>query len=459
MARKSDEEPEHPAGSTVELTISDLGWSGDGVARTQGGRVVLIPDTLPGDGVLARITHVPPKAPLRATVERLFSPSPQRVPHPCPHLLGGCPASPLGAYDQDSALDWKRSHLIETLRRIGRVENPSVDPVLPSPKSWRYRDRLEFHLLQAKTGLLLGYLGREGQLVPISDCLLGSVELAHVLANLREQLLSVGRIAGLAEKDELRLLLRTNGLGGVVAVVFHAGRGRIALDALSRWLESPGAAGWQIRHSSSVNGRFFASRILAEKGEVGIHHHVAHRELITGPTVFTQANTSASRLLNRIVLEELPRNGHILDLYGGFGAFALEYAAQGGSGVVIESAGEAVDAGKAFAEEHNLLVSFQILDLDQPKRLKVRGFDAAILDPPRAGVSRALLEMLNAEGPQRLVYAACHPAALARDLTILHAYRPTRFRPVDLFPGTVDVETVAILQRRVTEDGTSASTI
>lgn len=447
MARKAGTVRENPAGSTIELTIHDLGWSGEGIARIDGRRVVFVPGALPGDNVLARIEKAPPKAPLRATVERLLAASPERVPHPCPHVLSGCPASPLGAYDQQSALDWKRSHLVETLRRIGRVDHPLVAPVLPSPKSWRYRDRIEFHLLHGKKGLRLGYLGRERQLVPILDCLLGAVELNRVLANLREHLLSVGRVEGLAERDELRLMLRINGLGGVVAVVFHAGRGRIEPDALAGWLDGSGVAGWQIRHSSSVDTRFFASAVLAEGGDTGVRYRIAGRELVAGPTVFSQANSSAARLLSRVVREELPGDGNLLDLYGGYGLFALEHAFRGGSAVVVESAGEAVEAGRRFVTEQDLRVEFRLIDLGHPESLDVGGFDVAILDPPRAGSSRKLMELLNAGGPDRVVYVACHPAALARDITRLPAYRPVRFRPVDLFPGTTDVETVAVLER------------
>ena len=448
MANKQDEGAEFPTGSTVELTVLDLGWDGDGVARTQGGRVVLVPEALPGDEILARITKSPRKAPLRATVVELLNPSPQRVPHPCPHQLEGCPASPLGCLDQDTALEWKRSHLIETLRRIGRIEKPDIDPVLPSPKSWRYRDRLEFHMITGKSGLELGYFGRGGEILPISDCLLGGVELASVLSRLRKNLPDLGDLGGLAGKDELRLLLRSNGQRGVVAVLFHAGRGRVPLDLLGGWLNSANPTGWQIRHSSSVQSRFFASRVIAENGEVGIHHHVARHQLITGPTVFSQANLSALHLLNRVVLEELPHGGRILDLFGGFGTFALEHTSHGGTAVVVESAGDAVDAGKAFAKTHNLPVEYLKLDLEKSVRWKGKDFDAVVIDPPRAGISKGLADYLNEKGPERLVYVACHPAALARDITLLKAYQPERFRPIDLFPGTADVETVAVLKRK-----------
>jgi len=432
----------------IRLDVHDLGWDGDGVGRAENGRVVMVTGALPGDHILARITHTPAKGPLRAEMEKVLVASHARVAHPCKHFSTGCPGSPLGCLDFDTALDWKRDHLIETLKRVGKVENPAVDHVVPSPRSWRYRDRLEMNIVQDEWGLHIGYRGREGQLIPIHDCLLGGVALRKTLTSLRESIPGVGRMEDLAGGDALRLLLRSNGKGGVIVVIFLVGKRRPDIAPLKRWLESADCSGWQIRQVPSVNSRYFNSEVVAEDGDIMVTHRVSGGYLKASPIVFSQANEAATYRLVHHVLDEVPRDAKMIDLYGGFGMFALAHIAHGGkSAAVFESSPEAVQAGKDYAEQHSLPATYQVVDLDKAGEWAIDPEGVVVLDPARSGASEIVIKKINSSGAKRVIYVSCHPAALARDVVRLTAYRPVKFKPLDMFPGTPDLETVAIFER------------
>jgi len=160
--------------------IEDLTWDGRGVARGDDGRVVMIDGGLPGDTVRAKITSKDGSGPLIGRAIEVVTPSPDRVSHPCPHHFIECFNCPLGSFDYNSALEWKEAHLIETLKRIGKIKNPNIQETIPSPHKWHYRDRLEPHLFIRDNRWFLGYW-LNGAYSYIRSCLLGVKEVRSSL--------------------------------------------------------------------------------------------------------------------------------------------------------------------------------------------------------------------------------------------------------------------------------------
>ncbi len=435
-------------GSRETVSIHDLGADGRGVARCSNGRVVMVAGALPGDRVEAQLVRVPAKGAASGVVERLIEPSPDRVEHPCLHAAEGCPACPLGALRYERELAWKRKHLGQTLRRIGGLKDTQLGGIVYSPKRWRYRERLELHLVQDGKQWLFGYRARE-TVVPIRDCLLGSGELGRIIGKLSGSLDSLAAVAASSASEPMRLLIRENGRGEVVCVLFLLKYRSGDLPAMAGWLEAGGTGGWQIRKARSTASRFFNSKVLEESGTPWVHLPVDGRHVRAEPTVFVQANPDAAKLLVEEVLASFPADARLLDLYGGYGAFGLAHAVRGGSATVIDSSSEAVHAGKVFADESGLELSFHSLDLDRasPAEIPLEGHDVAILDPPRSGVGGNLAELLNRKGPHQIIYVSCHPAAFARDQKLLKNYRVLRVVPFDLFPATPELETMAVIER------------
>lgn len=447
-ARQASAELPDPAREDV-LWIHDLAWDGRGVARRSDGRVVMVWGGIPGDSVRASITsRETKKGALDADMVEVLDRSPQRVPHPCPHYQQGCPASMLGAVRREFSLNWKHQHLVETFRRVGKFDGIVVDEVISSPNQWRYRERLEMHIERVHGLLQIGYQSREG-LVPIYDCRLGSLALRPAYRTLRVKLALMDDDPRVG-RTPMRLLLRDNGRGGAVGVLFVVGQEQLALDPLVRWLKMAPLAGWQVRSAPEVDSRFWASKVEAQEGEVGIAHWIAGDILTMPPTVFAQANRAAAEILMRVALEHVPASGHLVDLFGGFGAFGFEHAVRGGTATVVEASTDAVQTGRDFAAKRKLPVDFVEKDLTRvrPGSLPLGDADAVIMDPPRAGATKDLLRVLDSEGPEHLLYVSCHPAALARDLGRLDAYKVDLVVPVDLFPNTGELEVLSVLRRR-----------
>jgi 23S rRNA (uracil1939-C5)-methyltransferase len=438
------------------FNIQDMTWDGRGVSRTPEGRVVMISGALPGDSVTAHLAPTESRGPLLGIVDELITPSPDRVNHPCQYHARGCLTTPLGDWRYEAALAWKARHLGQTLRRIGGLIEPVITDPIPSPRQWGYRERLELHLFQVYEQWWLGYLTPDGYF-PLKDCLLGTDPVRQALSRLVFALGSSVENSAWnppmpleSRKNSPRLVIRDNGHGEAVAVLFIRNSEGTDLPVLRQALHHAEFAGWQIRHAPSMKLRFMVSQLIDAEGRPHLHLKVADRELTADPVVFSQVNREAAALLTQRIMDELPDQGAILDLYGGYGAFALDYSlSKGGQAVVVEASIPAVRTGQAFAREQGLPVEYFTADLAS-RRLPVsmlKRRQAVILDPPRAGASLELIELLNEAGPPLVIYVSCHPASLARDVKLLRAYRPRSFTPVDLFPQTPDLETVALLDR------------
>lgn len=438
--------------TSKQFIITDIASDGRGVGKDSEGRVVMIKGGLPGDEVAASVSPVSGKGIANGVVDEIITPSPERVEHPCPHHIQGCPASPLGAFRIDAALEWKHSHLKETLRRIGGLEEPDVRPPVPSPKSWGYRDRLELRLFPSREGFALGYKS-PGGMIPVGDCLLGRDEIRRGVRELNASLAGEQSLgAGCAPRSVPRLLFRYDGRGGAVALAFIENVRALDISRLGRILNRVNFSGWQIRLVKDMDSRLFKFQTAESSGDARVFINVGiGRDIFVDPAVFSQTNLEGGKLLREMVTDLLPQEGRMMDLYGGFGAFALEYALKkSGRAVVIEASGAAVKTGQSYADNNGLPVNYVKANLaGRFPRLKYAGrFDAAVIDPPRKGIHRSLLDFLDVEGPSSLIYISCHPAALARDMKRFKHYMPLYFIPIDLFPNTPEIEVIAVLRRR-----------
>ncbi len=431
--------------------VFDLTADGRGVARQPGGRIVFIRGALPGDKVIAHIHKTESKGPLSGWVEELIAASPHRIEHLCPHFVDGCTASPLGAMQDANAEEWKQQHVRETLKRIARMADPPVSPIIRSPDPWAYRDRIELSLEWRKDRWNMGYRHAR-EVLPIRTCLLVKNPVQQAQQRLAASLANGGLPAPEGRWQRgLRLLLRDNGAGDAVAVLFVIAQRAASTEPLAAWLNTGELAGWQIRRARTVNSRMFDAVVEAESGRCDITLPIGDKAILLNPTTFSQANHGAAFALLAHVLDQIPKDAHLLDLYGGFGYFALHHALRGGTATVVESAEEAVETGRNFAANQALKVQYIQGDLSQPGFLKtnLNNYDSVLLDPPRKGAHKPVLSRLNRHGPDRLIYVSCHSAALARDLGRLPMYRPVEFTPVDLFPQTPEVEVVAVLERKL----------
>ncbi len=436
--------------------ITDFSSDGRGVTRTAVGQVAFITGAIPGDKVTAVFGRASQKTPVPGRIKEIPYPSPDRIDHPCPHYTDGCPASPLGAMRYEATLKWKHKRLLETLRRIGRIYNPPVTAYLPSPKVWGYRGRIELQLVWKDDCWHLAYHGSDGP-IAIRNCLLSSKPVQKALQalndGLEQKLIPSGfRVESLGGfVKEMRILIRDNGHENAIVQLFLVTPSERITDyqPFIQLLDSSGLAGWRISTTPTVESRMFRSTVVEERGDPSVAFKLDASEVIMEPTVFTQINRSLVEGLIDVVLDTIPRRGRVLDLYGGFGMFALAQVMRGGRAMVVESSLDAVKAGSDFVSRNQLSVNYVQQDLNHRRfrYQEMKMFDALIADPPRSGIHKGIRLQMNAKGPRRIVYISCHPAAMARDLAALSAYTIVSINPVDMFPNTPELEAVAVLER------------
>lgn len=431
--RRPRRAPAAPA-RPVEVRIDSIAAGGEGVGRLADGRVVFVHRTAPGD--LARVALVERKERwARGRLIELVEAGPDRRGETCPHYArcGGCTLEHLR---YDAQLAAKGRIVADALTRIGglAVEAPEV---VPSPREYRYRNRVSFALRRAEHGrVTAGFhaLGEPDEIVDVDgSCLLPEEPIARAWDALRS---SWGPDARrLPSGAALRLTLRSNAAGEVSLLVeggFSRGRPEellAAVPGLTAVWHRPGPAG---------------PELIA--GAPGLPETWGDETVDLSGAAFLQVNRGAAALLEAHVASIAGEVAglRVVDAYCGVGMHARRMARAGARVVGIELDPQAVEAAVAAAPPGAEFVEGPVERL-LPDHLPA---DLVVLNPPRAGVAPEVADALTAQPAGRLIYVSCNPATLARDLKRLSAaYRLAGVRCFDLFPQTAHVETVAELCR------------
>jgi 23S rRNA (uracil1939-C5)-methyltransferase len=414
------------ADEVFDLAIERLTYGPDALAH-HGDRVVFVPFAAPGDHVRARVVEHH-RDWVRAEIEMLMAAGPERTAPPCPVFgrCGGCQWQHVTTAAQRAA---KRAIVAEQLARLAGLRDVDVRPLRAAPAAWRYRARITLLAEGRRLGL---QRARSHELVEIADCAITDPMLVATLEAARAW-------AGALRTAPRRVTLAL-APGGVV---FVAGL-RVA----------PTPADVAVTERTLVSDARIRGAVLTGSGARRVVGD-PHLRLAVEPDLalevpadaFTQVYPEANLLLVATVLEvgQFVPGMRVLDLYCGAGNFALPISRRGVAVTGIERADVAVESARANATRLGLDAAF-VCDaaVRGLARLSSDRLDAIVLDPPRAGAAE-VIPPLAARRATRLVYVSCDPATLARDARVLvsRGYRLGRVQPVDLFPQTYHIETVA----------------
>lgn len=429
--RKLSRAPRSGAEDGQRVFIEGIGAGGAGVGRLSDGRVVFVHRTAPGDEALVEVTSSK-RSWSRGRLLEVLRPARGRREAPCPHYhrCGGCT---LEHMDYPGQLRAKARIVADALQRIGGTRAALPD-VVPSPKEFRYRNRVSFTLLRLEGGrVVAGFheLERPGRILDLGgDCLLPERAIAEAWDGVRKAWGENAR--RLPSGRELRLTLRGTEAGAVGLLVeggYGPGRPEELLDAVPRLVSV-----WH-RPESARALRFLAGTKQLEE---------AGGRLRLAGNVFLQVNRRAAAGLETYVRE---RSGdvaglRVVDAYCGVGERAHDLAAAGARVTGIERSPEAVDEARRRAKADIRFLRGGVEDL----LAEALPADLVILNPPRAGLDARVAETLSERPPRRVVYVSCDPATLARDLGRMEPFRLVSVRCFDLFPQTAHVETVAELE-------------
>ena len=290
-------------GEELELHVDSLAYGGNGVARLNG-FVVFVRRGLPGDTVRARVTKVK-RGFAEATMLEVLSPGPDRVVAPCPHF-GACGGCRFQDYAYDKQLEAKEAQVRDALTRLGRIENPPVEPIVPAASQYGYRNKLEYSFTQTEDGPALGFhrAGRWDEVLPIEVCLL-TTDLGNAI---RDAVQVWAREEKLAAYDQgtqngyLRhLVLREGRNTGQVLVQLVTGKGRkfeegYLIEVLRRFPEVR-SIHWAINDTPAEVTNLPTVLLW---GEDAIEEEILGLRFRVRPNAFLQTNTEMAETLYSI---------------------------------------------------------------------------------------------------------------------------------------------------------------
>ena len=443
----------------LELSIDSLAYGGNGVARLDG-FVVFVRRGLPGDLVRARVTKVRRNHAEALAVE-VLRPGPERVEAPCAHYpaCGGRRFQDL-AYEAQAAA--KAEQVEDALRRIGGLAEPPLEPIEPAVERFHYRNKLEYSFTATPSGPGLGFhkAGRWDEVLEIDLCWL-TTELGNAL---RDAVRDWARGEGLEPYDQgeqtgyLRHLVVREGrnTGQVLVQLVTAPGERFDRDELVEVLRrfpQVRSVHWAVNDSPAEVTNLPTTLLW---GEDAIEEELCGLRFRVRPNAFLQTNTAMAERLYGVAGEYAGLSGAetVYDLYCGIGTIGLTLASRALTVWGVEASEESVACALENAELNGIAnAAFfagevgasleELADRAGPP-------DVAVVDPPRAGLSGKALRRLARLSAPRIVYVSCNPTTLAGDAKRLgtdYGYRLERARPVDMFPHTPHVETVALLTR------------
>ncbi|MDD7513212.1 MAG: class I SAM-dependent RNA methyltransferase [Clostridiales bacterium] len=484
-------------GDLIKVKIIDVSNEGNGVARVHGdsdsnNRVIFVSGATLGDEVLCEVTKIKKNYAV-AKAENIIVPSQFRKSSEdvCPHLIEGCGGCNIGHLNYTKQLDLKSKRVRNALTRIGgfSLESDEVifKEIIPSNNDKAYRNKAVFSIEVSKVGFLKT-MSRD--VVACPHCQILMPELKYAASGLSKFLKTYPKESKYIKK----FMVRVGDDGQIMAVIFGSissiSHMQELCDFVSEECELISLYSVDIiedktcNNSKKLNSKIKSPQLLA--GATTIQKTIGNLTFEVGPDAFFQVNEEQTRILYETVREfvgeldqeyagelnyknsastsdELSDNKHktnIVDLYCGVGTIGLSMSKDDNYIIGVESNREAVlnanrnavinsivNARYFHGAAENVLPKLIDEGIDD---FKLKKIDLIVMDPPRAGCDKVLLDTIGLVMPKSIVYVSCDPATLARDLAILcneYGYKLGKVCPMDMFPGSLNIETVCSLSR------------
>lgn len=465
----------------VQLQITDISDEGLGIGRTKEGMAVFVKDSIPGDRIAARIVKSR-KTYAFGRVEQIISASPARVCPKCPaaRACGGCQIQEMS---YEAQLKLKENKVRNNLLRLGGI-TCNVDPVIGMDKPFFYRNKSEYPIGRDKKGKLIAgfYAGRTHSVIDGRDCVIGIRENRPIL----EAVLAWMERYHIAEYDEKtgrglirNVMIRCGFAAGQIMVVVVANAGRLphenelaeSLRKLKLSAASGDKTGVKSEEASQLPRRIVSivlntntdktNVILGRKNRVlwgndYVEDCIGSVKYRISPLSFYQVNPLQTKKLYETALSFAGLTGQetVWDLYCGIGTISLFLAQKAKMVCGVEVVPDAVANAKENAKLNGIenarfmLGKAEEVLPEEYKEHQVKA-DVIVVDPPRKGLDPAVIGTIASMEPERVVYVSCNSATLARDLKLFaeKGYAARKVQPVDMFPHSVHVETVVLMER------------
>jgi len=453
------------------VLIESVGAEGNAIARVDN-MVIFVPMVIPGDIVDIRVTRKRRKY-MEGKPLFFHKYSEKRVKPVCEHfgVCGGCKWQHLSYADQ---LKYKERQVEETLKRIGKIDNIQVQPILASEKTEAYRNKLEYTFSSDKwfsreeidSGAVFNNTNAAGFHLPgmydkvldINKCWL-QAEPGNAIRNFIKKYGEEKKLKFYDTKNHngfLRNLIIRNSSTSelMIIVVFGEEDRKTILDLLEAVKQSfPEITSLLYAVNRKKNDTLYDQQIICYTGKEYITEKMEDLSFRIGPKSFFQTNTAQALKLYQKIREfaDLTGRENVYDLYTGTGTIANFVAKHAEVVIGMESVPEAVaDAGlnsKLNGISNTRFFTGDIKDILSEAFIAEHGKpDIIITDPPRAGMHADVLRAVSDAAPEKIIYVSCNPSTQARDVTMLSGlYNVAAVQPVDMFPHTHHVENIVVM--------------
>ncbi|UHA74712.1 23S rRNA (uracil(1939)-C(5))-methyltransferase RlmD [Paenibacillus sp. 481] len=461
----------------VVVDIIGLTHEGEGVGRVEG-FTLFVNGALPGEKVRVLVLKVKKQYGYAKVVERLAA-SPHRIEAECEiyDQCGGCQMQHLSYAEQ---LVWKRQHVVDVMERIGKFKTNNAEmglsegdsqeeavvilPTLGMEDPWRYRNKAQvpIGMNEREGGLIGGFYARNShRIIDTDTCLIQHEANDEVVLQVKQIARELG-IQPYHEETHHGLLRHV-----VVKYGFHTGERMIVLvtngDNIPRRNELVRALAEKVPNVKSIcqnvntkrTNVIFGDLTRVLWGDEHITDYIGDVKFAISARSFYQVNPVQTEVLYGKTVEYagLTGNETVIDAYCGIGTISLFLARKAKRVLGVEIVEEAIADARRNAELNGMTnAEFEVGPAEVViPGWKARGLapDVIVVDPPRKGCDNALLDTMLEMRPERIVYVSCNASTLARDLRVLAdgGYTVKEVQPVDMFPHTVHVESVAVLVR------------
>ena len=460
-----------------QVEITAFAAEGKAVARVND-LVIFVPYAAPGDIVDLQVTRKKINY-CESRIVKFHHYSQDRVSPMCPHfeVCGGCKWQHLSYACQIAS---KQQQVVDTLRRIGKVELPEATPIIGAEHTEYYRNKIEFSFSNKRwltaeevsrgvkydqlNGLGFHIAGAFDKVLDIEDCHLMDPLQNRVRNGIRRFALEQG-ISFFDLRNQTgvlrHMMFRTSNSGEVLLLFqFHFTQAdeeeqcRQVLDYVVRQFPEITTLVWV--NNLKCNDTFGDLEIHVHKGTGFVYELMEDLRFKVGPKSFYQTNNEQAYNLYKQVREycQLSGNELVFDLYTGTGTIANFVARKARKVIGIEYVPEAIEDAKVNAALNHIenveFLAGDMKDILNSEFIDRNGRpDVIITDPPRAGMHADVINTILYAHPHTIVYVSCNPATQARDLEMLNGeYAVKAFRPVDMFPHTQHIENIVLLEAR-----------
>lgn len=441
----------------VRLEIESITGEGSGVGRYDG-MVVFVPFTAVGDLLDVRIVKAG-KSYCYGRTEKIITPSPDRISPDC-KVFGKCGGCAFRHISYEAELRAKEDIIKSAFTRIGGLE-PEFLPIIPGSSRCGYRNKAQYPVGKDRDGNTVSgfYAARSHRIVPCEKCMLEPDVFGDIRRFVLERASEL-KISAYNEEQHSGVLrhicIRKGHYSGEICVVLVVRRNVPELKKLAGALmqEFPAVKGVSANINKDVTNVIFGDRDILLCGDTDIEDTMLGKTFVISPRSFYQVNTPmAERLYSEAAKLGKPEGKTLIDLYCGIGTVGITISDSAEKLIGAEIIPDAVENARRNAERNGCgNAEFYCGDAGKvTSLLREKGITADIVtvDPARKGCDTQTLDNIAAFSPERIVMISCNPATAARDCAYLSGkgYKAVNVRGVDLFPGTIHVEAVILLEK------------